>query len=69
MKIQQIRPCSLEEFSKLSEKEQFKHKVNGMIRRQFMQDYGIVTNPKNEYEAFGDLWARWKTVLKNVLGN
>jgi len=65
MKIPQIKPCSLEKFQKLPKTEQLKHKVSGLIRENCGKEYNIWTEPKNEYQAFGNLWTRIFNIIKS----
>ncbi len=69
MKIPQIRPCSVEEFNKLPQKEQFKYKVSGLIRESIGKEYRIWTEPKNEYQAFGNRWARLLNIIRRINEN
>lgn len=65
MKVPQIKPCSVEEFQKLPQKEQFKHKASGMLREYVGKEYGIWTKPENEYQTYGNFWARISNIIKD----
>lgn len=64
MKVPPIKTCCIDEFQKLPRNEQFKYKVSGMLREHVRKEYGILTEPQNEYQSFGNLWASISNILK-----